>query len=206
MQNYLSTLVLSVFSVLFSAGSLVHAGPKVLIKTNHGDIKVELNEEKAPESVKNFIGYMNEGFFDNTVFHRVMAGFMIQGGGFGLDKDGVLEQKPTKAPIQNEAKNGLKNERGTLAMARTPDPHSATAQFFINHQDNGNLDYPSFDGWGYAVFGKVIEGLDVVDKIAELPTTTKVLVARRGDATQEAEMENVPEENVIIESVKAIAE
>lgn len=200
------TSFFAIISVLLGTINVSHGGPKVLIKTNHGEIKVELNEEKAPESVKNFLNYAAEGFFDNTVFHRVMADFMIQGGGFELKKDGVIEQKPTKAPIQNEAKNGLKNERGTLAMARLPDPHSATAQFFINHKDNENLDYPSFDGWGYAVFGKVIEGLDVVDKIAALPTTSKTLVARRGDETREAEMDDVPEENVVIESVKLIAE
>ncbi len=198
--------LLATISLLLGTAAVSHAGPKVLIKTSHGDITAELNEEKAPESVKNFLSYVAEGFFDNTVFHRVMADFMIQGGGFELQKDGVIEQKPTKAPIQNEAKNGLKNERGTLSMARLPDPHSATAQFFINHKDNGNLDYPSFDGWGYAVFGKVIEGLDVVDKIAALPTTSKTLVARRGDEKREAEMDDVPEENVVIESVKLITE
>lgn len=197
------TLAISFF---FGACTLVQAGPKVLIKTNHGDIKVELNEEKAPISVKNFLSYLNDGFFNGTVFHRVMPDFMIQGGGFELKKDGVIEQKPTKAPIENESKNGLKNERGTLAMARTPDPHSATAQFFINHKDNTDLDYPSFDGWGYAVFGRVIEGLEVVDKIAAVPTTSKMLVARRGDETKEAEMKDVPEENVVIESVKLITE
>jgi len=195
------TLVLSLF---FGACSFVQAGPKVLIKTSHGDIKVELNEEKAPLSVKNFLSYLNDGFFNGTVFHRVMPDFMIQGGGFELKKDGVIEQKPTKAPIENESKNGLKNERGTLAMARTPEPNSATAQFFINHKDNTNLDYPSFDGWGYAVFGKVIEGLDVVDKIAALPTTSKTLVARRGDEKKEAEMDDVPEENVIIETISIV--
>ncbi len=199
----LKPLILVLF-LFFVSCSLIQAGPKVLIKTSHGDIKVELNEEKAPVSVKNFLDYLKDGFFDGTVFHRVMADFMIQGGGFELKKDGVIEQKPTKAPIENESKNGLKNERGALAMARTPDPHSATAQFFINHKDNTNLDYPSFDGWGYAVFGKVIEGLDVVDKIAALPTTSKTLVARRGDEKKEAEMDDVPEENVIIETISIV--
>lgn len=184
------------------------AGPKVLMKTSLGDITIELNEEKAPETVKNFLAYVKEGFFDKTVFHRVMEGFMIQGGGFALKEDGSIEQKETKAPIQNEAKNGLKNERGTIAMARTSDPHSATAQFFINHNPMGNasLDYPSFDGWGYAVFGKVVSGIEVVDKIAAVSVGEKPLKARRGKELVEAPMENVPNEPVVIESVKLVTE
>ena len=201
----LKSLVLST-ALLFGASTLALAGPKVLIKTNQGDITIELNEEKAPESVKNFLGYVNDGFFNGTVFHRIIPGFMIQGGGFELKKDGSIEQKPTKASIQNECKNGLKNTRGTVAMARTPDPHSATAQFFINHGDNDNLDYVSGGDWAYAVFGEVVAGLDVVDKIAKLPTTTKVLKARAGDSTREAEMDDVPEEAVVIQSAKVIAE
>jgi peptidyl-prolyl cis-trans isomerase A (cyclophilin A) len=183
-----------------------HAGPKVLMKTNQGDITIELNEEKAPETVKNFLAYVNEGFFDKTVFHRVIDGFMIQGGGFALKEDGSIEQKETKAPIQNEAKNGLKNKKGTIAMARTGDPHSATAQFFINHKDNDNLDYPSFDGWGYAVFGEVVGGAEVIEKIAKSATGTKTLKARAGDALREAPMDDVPNENVVIESVKVVTE
>lgn len=202
---HLKSLALTV-SLLFSAASLTVAGPKVLLKTNKGEITIELDSEKAPESAKNFLAYVNDGFFNKTVFHRVMPDFMVQGGGFELKEDGTIEQKPTKAPIQNEAKNGLKNARGTVAMARTGDPHSATAQFFINHVDNDNLDYPSFDGWGYAVFGKVIKGLDVVDKIAEAETTTKALKARSGDQTREAPMENVPVENIVIESATVVAE
>lgn len=191
-----------------SALSIVsaHAGPKVLMKTNQGDITIELNQEKAPETVKNFLAYVNEGFFDKTVFHRVIDGFMIQGGGFALKEDGSIEQKETKAPIQNEAKNGLKNTKGTIAMARTGDPHSATAQFFINHKDNGNLDYPSFDGWGYAVFGEVVAGLDVIDKIAKLPTGTKTLKARAGGEVREVPMDDVPTETIVIESVKVVTE
>ncbi|MEM1443896.1 MAG: peptidylprolyl isomerase, partial [Verrucomicrobiota bacterium] len=131
--------------------------PKVRLETSAGSILLELDREKAPATVENFLGYVEDGFYENTVFHRVMEGFMIQGGGFGLQDGGQIRQKETKSPIQNEAKNGLQNARGTIAMARTPDPHSATAQFFINHGDNSNLDYPSGDGWGYAVFGKVIE-------------------------------------------------
>lgn len=186
--------------------SWVQAGPKVLMKTSMGEITIELNEEKAPVTVKNFLAYVNEGFFDNTVFHRVIPGFMVQGGGFALKDDGVIEQKETKEPIQNEAKNGLKNARGTIAMARTGDPHSATAQFFINHADNSNLDFPSFDGWGYAVFGQVVGGLDVVDKIAGVATGTKTLKARGSVGLREAAMDDVPNETVVIESVKVVTE
>jgi len=136
---------------------------RVLVKTSMGDIELALDGDKAPESVKNFLKYADEGFYNGTIFHRVMKGFMIQGGGFSQD----FQRKETNPPIQNEAKNGLKNKRGTLAMARTRAPHSATAQFFINHIDNNFLDYPGQDGWGYAVFGMVTKGMEVVDKIAE---------------------------------------
>lgn len=139
---------------------------KVLIKTNVGDIAIELYPDKAPKSVENFLGYVKSGFYDGTVFHRVIPGFMIQGGGFTKD----LRQKPTKAPIAIESKNGLSNTRGTLSMARTMDPNSATAQFFINTVDNQRLDYVSDANPGYAVFGKVTAGLDVVDKIKAVPT------------------------------------
>jgi cyclophilin family peptidyl-prolyl cis-trans isomerase len=139
-----------------------------LIQTTLGDIKIELYEDKAPVSVKNFIAYADEGAYDGTIFHRVIDGFMIQGGGFTKD----FKQKPTKAPIKNEADNGLKNERGTLAMARTNVVDSATNQFFINVTDNSFLDFRSKDpsGYGYAVFGKVIDGMDVVDKIKKVKT------------------------------------
>jgi cyclophilin family peptidyl-prolyl cis-trans isomerase len=142
--------------------------PKVRIQTNMGDIVVELNSAKAPQSVTNFLSYVNEGFYNGTVFHRVIDGFMIQGGGFSED----LQQKPTKPPIPNEADNGLKNDRGTIAMARTNDPNSATAQFFINVVNNDFLNHRSKTtrGWGYTVFGKVVEGMDVVDKIRKIPT------------------------------------
>ena len=146
--------------------------PKVLIKTNMGDITVELNAEKAPKSVENFLQYVKDGFYNGTIFHRVIDNFMIQGGGFTPD----LRQKPTRPSIPNEAKNGLSNKRGTIAMARTPDPNSATAQFFINLVDNRNLDYVSderAETWGYAVFGQVISGMDVVDKIKAVPTGPK---------------------------------
>lgn len=142
--------------------------PKVRLQTNLGDIVLELNQEKAPQTVQNFLSYVRDGFYSGTVFHRVIDGFMIQGGGFTED----LQQKPTKAPIQNEADNGLKNDRGTIAMARTNNPHSATAQFFINVENNDFLNHrdKTVRGWGYTVFGKVIEGMDVVDKIRKTPT------------------------------------
>ncbi|SFK32512.1 peptidylprolyl isomerase [Methylophaga sulfidovorans] len=145
--------------------------PQVKLETSLGDIVIELNEDKAPITVANFLSYVNEGFYDGTIFHRVIKNFMIQGGGFTQD----FQQKTTKSAIENEADNGLSNKRGAVSMARTNDPHSATAQFFINTVDNGFLDFqgkvPS--GWGYAVFGEVIEGMDVVDAIREVDTTMR---------------------------------
>ncbi len=157
---------------------------RVKLETSMGNIVVELNEKAAPVTVKNFLRYVEEGFFDGTIFHRVIKGFMIQGGGFTAD----MKQKKTHAPIVNEAGNGLKNNRGTIAMARTQDPHSATSQFFINHKDNHNLNYAGPHKPGYAVFGKVVEGMDVVDKIAAVRTTRK---GRYSD---------VPVETVLIKS------
>lgn len=186
-------------AVALGSSLAVMAGPKVKLETSVGDITLELNEEKAPGTVENFLGYVKEGFYDNTIFHRVIGGFMVQGGGFAVEGESA-KQKETKEGIQNEAKNGLKNDRGTIAMARTGDPHSATAQFFINHADNSNLDYPSFDGWGYAVFGKVTEGMDVVDKIAEMETTTKTLTTKAGPSP----MKDVPVETVVIKSAKVV--
>ena len=142
---------------------------QVTIKTSAGDIQLELNGEKAPITVKNFVDIANSGYFEGTIFHRVINGFMVQGGGLNAD----MSDKPSgTAPIQNEANNGLTNDRGTIAMARTMDPHSATSQFFINHKDNGFLNHTAENsqGWGYAVFGKVTEGLDVVDQIADVAT------------------------------------
>lgn len=139
---------------------------RVLLETSLGNIVLELDAAKAPKTVENFVKYVNDKQYDGVVFHRVIRGFMIQGGGY----DEKFKERVTRAPIQNEANNGLKNKRGTIAMARTSAPHSASAQFFINHADNGFLDYPGQDGWGYAVFGKVVEGMDVVDKIGETPT------------------------------------
>jgi cyclophilin family peptidyl-prolyl cis-trans isomerase len=160
----------------------------VEMTTSHGKIKLELDKEKAPESVENFVQYARSGFYDGTIFHRVIKDFMIQGGGFTSD----MSKKENRAPIQNEAKNGLKNKRGTIAMARTSAPHSATSQFFINHIDNDFLDYPGHDGWGYAVFGKVTEGMQVVDAIANESTGVK-----NG-------MRNVPRATVLIEKVTVI--
>ncbi|WP_168794429.1 peptidylprolyl isomerase [Paraburkholderia aromaticivorans] len=143
----------------------------VELHTNHGVIKLELDAEKAPKSVENFLNYVKAGHYDNTVFHRVIDGFMIQGGGF----EPGMKQKPTAEAITNEANNGLKNVNGSVAMARTNDPHSATAQFFINVNDNDFLNHssPTPQGWGYAVFGKVVEGLDIVDKIKKVKTGSK---------------------------------
>jgi peptidyl-prolyl cis-trans isomerase B (cyclophilin B) len=140
----------------------------VTFKTNFGDITLELFEDKAPKTVENFLSYVKDGFYDNTIFHRVIAGFMIQGGGFTADMD----QKDTKATIENEANNGVANEKGTIAMARTNDPHSATAQFFINVNNNDFLNHTSesVNGWGYCAFGKVTEGMDVVEKIKSVKT------------------------------------
>jgi peptidyl-prolyl cis-trans isomerase A (cyclophilin A)/peptidyl-prolyl cis-trans isomerase B (cyclophilin B) len=144
------------------------ADPQVELKTTAGTIVVELFPEKAPKTVENFVQYTKDGFYDGTIFHRVIPGFMIQGGGFATD----FKQKPTRAAIRNEAENGLKNTVGTLAMARTSDPHSATAQFFINVSDNRSLDFrfPTQEGYGYTVFGKVVKGMDVVERITKVAT------------------------------------
>ena len=159
---------------------------KVTIETSKGSIELELDADKAPITVANFVNYAKKGFYEGTIFHRVIPGFMIQGGGFTAD----MNQKPTENPIQCESKNGLKNTKGAIAMARTSDPHSATAQFFINVKDNANLDYPSFDGWGYAVFGEVVEGMDVVDKIAAVQTGNK------------GQFQNVPLTPVLIQKAR----
>ena len=165
--------------------------PIILIKTTAGDIKVELDAEKAPISVKNFLQYVNEGHYNGTIFHRVIDGFMVQGGGFTKD----MQQKPVHAPIKIESDNGLKNTRGTLAMARTSDVNSATAQFFINVVDNSFLDFRAKNpsGYGYAVFGHVIEGMDIVDKIKKTKTGNK------------GAFENVPVESIEIIDAKQIS-
>ena len=164
--------------------------PKVKLQTTLGDIVIELNAEKAPISTKNFLTYVKEGFYDGTIFHRVIPDFMAQGGGFTTD----FKQKTPHDPIKNEADNGLKNKRGTLAMARTSDPNSATSQFFINYKDTSFLDYtsPTPNGWGYAVFGEVIEGMDVVDNMAKSPT------GNRGGH------QDVPKTDIVIEKAEVI--
>jgi len=189
MTKFSQLLLLMVF---FWANSAIAAdNPRVKLSTNHGDMVIELNAEKAPKTVENFLNYVNSGFYDGTIFHRVISNFMIQGGGFTKN----FKKKPTSAPIKNEANNGLSNARGTIAMARTSDPHSATGQFFINVVDNNFLDYRSatMRGWGYAVFGKVIEGMDVADKIRNVKTGAAGPFSR-----------DVPKETVEIVSVTVI--
>lgn len=163
---------------------------RVKLVTNMGDIVLELDGEKAPITTENFLNYVNDGFYTNVIFHRVIPSFMIQGGGFELG----MKQKNTNAPIKNEADNGLKNDKYTIAMARTQDPHSASAQFFINTKDNDFLNFsaPTVQGWGYAVFGKVVEGTEVVDAIEKVATGTRGF---HGD---------VPREDVIIESAEVV--
>ena len=167
----LKRIALAACSVLLAGNLLAAENPRVLLTTSLGEIELELEAEKAPVSVENFLGYVDSGFFDGTVFHRVIPGFMIQGGGFGEG----LNQKPTKAPIKNEADTGLHNVRGTVAMARTQNVNSATSQFFINHRDNDFLDHGSRD-FGYAVFGKVVRGMEVVDQIAQVPTGNRAMM------------------------------
>jgi peptidyl-prolyl cis-trans isomerase A (cyclophilin A) len=166
------------------------ANPMVEVKTSMGTLLIELYPEKAPKSVENFLQYVKDGFYNGVIFHRVIDGFMVQTGGF----EPGMKEKPTRASIQNEAKNGLKNEPGTLAMARTREPHSASAQFFINLVNNDKLDHPSFDGWGYAVFGRVTQGFDVVQKIGKVPT---------GNAGFH---QNVPNTPIVIESARLLPE
>ncbi|MBK5345487.1 peptidylprolyl isomerase [Pseudomonas sp. TH49] len=183
----LKKLALAAGTVLFAANLMAAApakAPHVLLDTTNGQIEIELDSVKAPISTKNFLDYVNSGFYTNTIFHRVIPGFMAQGGGFTPQ----MQQKDTKAPIKNEHKNGLANVRGTLSMARTSAPDSATSQFFINVKDNDFLD----QGDGYAVFGKVVKGMDVVDVIVNSQTTTK------------SGMQNVPVDPVIIKSAKVI--
>jgi peptidyl-prolyl cis-trans isomerase B (cyclophilin B) len=161
----------------------------VILHTNHGDIALELDAENAPATVANFLQYVRDGHYDNTIFHRVIDGFMIQGGGMSSG----MKQKPTRAPVANEATNGLKNRQYTVAMARTSDPHSATAQFFINVGDNDFLDNDKCqDGWGYCVFGRVVEGQDVVDKIRVVKTANK------------GGHQNVPMDDVVIERAEKV--
>ncbi len=162
-MNFKHLFILSAAAV--TPGALA-ADPQVDVRTSAGTIRLELYPAKAPKTVENFLQYVRDGHYNGTIFHRVIDGFMIQGGGMGANG----REKPTRKPVQNEAKNGLKNEVGAIAMARTPDPHSASAQFFINVKSNDFLNHPGQDGWGYAVFGKVVSGLDVVMKISKTPT------------------------------------
>ncbi len=166
------------------------SNPQVRLTTNFGDILLELNAEKAPKTVANFISYVESGHYDGTIFHRVISNFMVQGGGFDAD----FKQKPTQDPVENEADNGLSNVNGSVAMARTMDPHSASAQFFINVKDNDFLNHSSktSQGWGYAVFGEVIEGMDIVEKIKAVATGNK-----KGH-------QDVPVDNVFIEKAVVV--
>jgi peptidyl-prolyl cis-trans isomerase B (cyclophilin B) len=195
-RNFLKRSIFSVISVSignFSFSSTFAKAKKqtmVKLKTNFGDITINLNAEKAPATVANFLEYAKNGFYSNTIFHRVINGFMIQGGGF----EPGMKQKPTKDPIKNEADNGLKNEKYTLAMARTNDPHSATAQFFINVENNEFLNFksPTPQGWGYCVFAEVVEGKDIVDKIVAVKTSSKGF------------HQDVPIEDVVIQGIEII--
>lgn len=184
-------LTILICLVAVAASATDNPLPRVRLTTTLGDIEMELNRAAAPATVDNFMAYVQDGFYDDTIFHRVIAGFMIQGGGF----DAQMRQKPTRPPIANEADNGLSNRTGTIAMARTPDPHSATAQFFINTKDNDFLDHraKSRKGWGYCVFGKVVGGMNVVRAIEQAPT-----VSRSG-------MQDVPGEPIVILRVSVVA-
>ncbi|MDC8758324.1 peptidylprolyl isomerase [Janthinobacterium fluminis] len=183
---------MALFAGLTLSGVVLAAGaaPQVTLKTNLGVIVLELDQEKAPKSVENFLQYVKSGFYKGTIFHRVIDGFMVQGGGFNKN----MLQKPTNKPVQNEAKNGLQNLPYTIAMARTADPHSATSQFFINVGENTPLDYPGRDGFGYTVFGKVVKGMDVVDKIKSTPVADSGMY------------QNVPVTPIVIESATLVAE
>jgi peptidyl-prolyl cis-trans isomerase B (cyclophilin B) len=183
-----AVLLLGVAAISIGGNKGMAENPVVIIETSMGTIEVELFADKSPETVKNFLAYVEDKHYDNTIFHRVIKGFMVQGGGFSPG----MREKQTKGPIKNESANGLSNARGTLAMARTSDPHSASAQFFINHgEQNQFLDKANArDGWGYCVFGKVTKGMDIVDKIAQVPTGNK---GGHGD---------VPNDDVILKSAR----
>ena len=189
-MKLLYTLLVS--AVFVAPLSAAWAATQVEMKTSMGVIKLELNEEKAPKTVANFLAYVKSGQYKNTVFHRVIPNFMIQGGGFTAD----MTEKPTRGPIKNEADNGLKNDIGTIAMARTSDPQSASAQFFINVNNNDFLNFTSPDqrGYGYAVFGKVVSGMDIVNKIVTVPTADRGM------------HQNVPKMPIVIEDVKVVGQ
>jgi cyclophilin family peptidyl-prolyl cis-trans isomerase len=191
MKNLLSAALMPGALILsLGVNDVTHADTQVKMQTSKGDITLKLYEDKAPTTVENFVTYARSGFYDGTIFHRVIPGFMIQGGGFTPD----MAQKGARAPIKNEADNGLKNEAGTIAMARTPDPNSASSQFFINLEDNEFLNFKNKtpQGWGYAVFGEVTQGMDVVKAIAQVPTGNKGM------------HQNVPNEPVLIEKVNVV--
>jgi cyclophilin family peptidyl-prolyl cis-trans isomerase len=195
MLYFASLAALGLLGMLALAGGSASADdktkPVVVLETNLGDISIELDREKAPKSVDNFLKYVDDGFYKGTIFHRVIPDFMIQGGGFPEGAKSQADQKKAGSPVQNEAGNGLKNRRGTIAMARTSDPHSATAQFFINLKDNGFLDRENAqDGFGYTVFGKVVEGMDVVDKMAAVSTAQTRL------------SEGTPNKEIVIKNAK----
>lgn len=183
----LKKLAMAAGTLLFSASLLAAEAPHVLLSTSLGDIEVELDPQHAPVSTQNFLAYVDSGFYNGVSFHRVIPGFMVQTGGFTAD----LQQKNARAPIKNEADNGLRNQRGSLAMARTRDVDSATSQFFINLTDNAFLDHGSRD-FGYAVFGKVVRGMEVVDKIASVPTGNRGM------------MQDVPQQPLLINSAKRL--
>ncbi len=188
MTKWLQQITLTALLCLGFTTSALAETALLLMQTSMGSIELELDSDKAPKTVENFLRYMDEGFYNGTIFHRVINSFMLQGGGFTAD----MEKKRGHAPVRNEASNGLKNLRGSIAMARTNDPHSATSQFFINHKDNAALDYPGQDGWGYTVFGRVTKGMQTVDKIADVFTETS-------DG-----MRNVPVKTITIKSISRI--
>jgi peptidyl-prolyl cis-trans isomerase A (cyclophilin A) len=190
MRNFIATLL---FIVSCFSSATTFAGPKVEFKTTMGNFVVDLDSEKAPKTTANFLNYVNSGFYNGTIFHRVIDGFMIQGGGFTPD----LSQKPTNPPVVSEAQNGLKNQTYTIAMARTSDPDSATAQFFINVKDNEGLNYPNAMGNGYTVFGKVISGTQTIDAIRKVPTMLAT-------APKMGRMADVPSKTVTIESATVL--
>jgi peptidyl-prolyl cis-trans isomerase B (cyclophilin B) len=182
--------IFTVLCALLVSVSAAAANPQVELATTMGTIVIELERDKAPQSVENFLQYVKAGHYDGTIFHRVIPGFMVQGGGFTPD----MREKPTRSPIKNEAANGLRNVTGTVAMARTPNPHSASAQFFINVADNAFLDFRAAtpEGYGYAVFGKVVKGMDVVNRIVRVPTTSR------------PPHENVPQKPVVVERARIV--
>lgn len=188
--TFANALIVISAMVFTGAEDVAAENPKVLLDTSKGEIVLELYPDKAPDTVKNFLNYVDAKFFDDTIFHRVIPKFMIQGGGFTDD----MKQKPTQAPVKNEADTGVKNDRGTIAMARTNDPHSATGQFFINTVDNDFLNHKNKtpQGWGYAAFGKVIKGMDSVDAISAVKTTTR------------GSYQDVPAEPVVIKSARRL--